>query len=166
LHKLTEENIRNAAEAARRGPPIREDQRFVALREAQAGTPVMVHSPEGGDAFWLVPFLSGEQVCGYARVELDGRTGQISILGAGPEDRGSWIAYSFFVQPPDSFLEEIRKKHTGRSISSPVFSYDRSPTRWAWRLEVGETPEIVEVFITPAGWYEHRLGPEPGLREK
>jgi hypothetical protein len=97
---------------------------------------------------------------------LEGQVTQISALGGGPEDRGSWIPQSFLTKPPDRSLAEIRNKYPEQPLSKPIFSYDRSPVRWAWRLEVGSPPTpAAVVFITPAGWYERGSGPAEGDRE-
>ena len=145
---------------------MQDDGQFAALQDARVDSPVMVRTPEGTPSFWLVPFQVGDQVCGFAVVDLKGEVMQISTLGGGPQDRSSWILHSFFSTPPELYLAEIRQKYPEHQFSEPFFSYDRSPARWAWRLEVGGplTPAAV-VFITPAGWYERRSGSAQGDRE-
>jgi hypothetical protein len=159
LLNVTSETILALAEAARKTSPAREDVQLAALQDAIVGSPVMVCSPTGEPAHWLVPFLVGDLVCGYVNVTLKGQVMQISALGGSPQDRQSWIPLSFVKHPPDEYLAEIRRKYPERQLSTPVFSYDRSPARWAWYLELVSPPMPAKiVLISPAGWYERRSG--------
>lgn len=124
-----------------------------ALRGAMIGNPVLAHSPEGAPAFWLVPLEIKHHACGFARVELSEQVAQVSSFGAGPQDHASWPAVGFFRRPSARVLDEVRAKHVGAPLSEPVFSYDGSPSKWAWRVAVG-TPATSVVYITPGGWYE------------
>jgi hypothetical protein len=164
--RINRQSIQSAADAARKASPEREDRGLAALQKSKVGPPVMVYTPAGGPSYWLVPFIIGDLVCGFANVDLNNQVTQISALGGGPGDRQSWIPLSFFEHPPERFLSEIRDKYAGLKISEPLFSYDSSPAKWAWRLEVGSLPTPVSVaFITFTGWYERRQGPSPSDRE-
>ncbi len=147
------EAIRKAVEIKRAKAPVSKDPLFSAMRDAKIGLPVMVYSPEGKEAFWLVPILMGDSACGFARVELSHNVSQVGIYGSGPEDHASWIDASFFEKPPSGLLDAIRSRYSGMKISEPLLSYDKSPARWAWRIEVEDEVKTV-VFITPGGWYE------------
>lgn len=149
------EAIRRAAEAARKQPPAEDDTKFSSVRNAEVGSPIMVYSPEGKPAFWMVPFLVKGLACGFAYVELSGKVSKFGIFGSAPEDRPSWVDASFFKNPPNALFAEIRAKFSGSIISEPIFSYDTSPARWAWRIEVKNKIRTV-IFITPGGWYERQ----------
>lgn len=145
--------IKKTVEAERQRTPIRSNPMFAAVMHAGIGSPAMVHTPEGKEAFWLVPILVGDSACGFARVELSHKVSQIGIFGSSPEDRPSWIDASFFEKPPSEILAAIRTRYSGLTISEPVLSYDKTPAKWAWRIEIGDKVKTI-VFIAPGGWYE------------
>ena len=145
--------IMKAVEAERKKPSIRNNPMFSAAMGAEIGTPAMVQTPEGKEAFWLVPMLRGAFACGFARVELSHKVSQIGIYGSGPEDYASWIDASFFEKPPSRLLDAIRSRYLWMKISEPILSYDKTPARWAWRIGIEDNVKTI-VFITPGGWYE------------
>lgn len=149
------ETIREAIETARKRSPVADDTKFLALKDSEVGSPAMVYTPEGEPAFWLVPFLVKDSACGFARIELSHKISQIGIFGSSPEDHLSWINATFFEKPPPEILAEIRTRYLGLIISEPVLSYDKSPSKWAWRIEIRKGDKIESIiFITPGGWYE------------
>jgi hypothetical protein len=145
--------IKKAVEAERQKTPIRDNPLFSALIRSKIGSPAMVFTPEGQEAFWLVPMLVGDSACGFARVERSHKVSQIGIFGSGPEDRSSWIQASFFERPPSETLDAIRARYSGLTLSEPVLSYDQIPAKWAWRIEIADRVKTT-VLITPGGWYE------------
>ena len=146
------ETVRQATEAALRQPPVRDDPRFADAREGQVGSPVLARTPERDPAFWLVPLISGGMVCGLARVDLAGRVAQVGVLGAPIEP-------AFFEAPPDDVLGEIRGAHPEATLPVPQLSYDVSPLRWAWRVEIEQCGQVQSVaYVTPGGWYERPAG--------
>jgi len=147
------EAIRKAVEVKRAKAPVSIDPLFSAVRDAKIGSPAMVYTPEGKEAFWLVPILMGDSACGFARVELSHKVSQVGIYGSSPEDYAGWIDASFFEKPPSRLLDAIRSRYSGMNISEPIFSYDKTPAKWAWRIEIGDKLKTI-VFITPWGWYE------------
>ena len=116
------------------------------LRGAEAGPPLLARSPEGTQAFWIVPLEAGTRAPGFARVGLDGRVAQIGRFGAATDA-------AFFEGPPDAVLNEIRAKHPTAPLSQPQLSYDGNPAKWAWLVKVGD-PATDFIFVTPGGWYE------------
>ena len=148
-----QETIKKAVEAERQKAPTRSNPAFSAVMRAEIGSPAMVYTPEGKEAFWLVPILVGESACGFARVERSHKVSQIGIFGSGPEDRPSWIDASFFEKPPSEVLDAVRTRYEGLTISEPVLSYDKTPAKWAWRVAIEDRVKTV-VFISPGGWYE------------
>jgi len=152
---LNPEKIKEIAGRAREQSPLVNDEKFTLLRKAQVGNPAMVYSPEGTSAFWLVPFLSGDLVCGIAQVELSGQVAKIGIFGSAPDDSMSWMNASYFKEPPAEILKKIESVYSRDNVSDPVFSFDRSPSRWAWMLTIkSEGKESFKVFITPGSWYK------------
>ena len=147
------EAIRKAVEVKRSKAPVSKDPLFSAVRDAKIGSPAMVYTPEGKEAFWLVPILMGDSACGFARVELSHKVSQVGIYGSSPEDYAGWIEASFFEKPPSRLLDAVRSRYSGMRISEPILSYDKTPAKWAWRIEIGEKVKTI-VFITPGGWYE------------
>lgn len=141
--------FRRAADRARRREPHRSDDMLAAVLRAAAGDPALVHTPEGMPAYCLVPFTAGKLAAGFARVELDGKVSQLGAFGAGAEDRAAWPPASFFTAPPPHMLQEIQRRHPDADIAAPLLTYDRSPARWAWRVNL----ESGAVFISPGGWY-------------
>lgn len=122
------------------------------LRSAHVGAAALAHTPGGEPAFWLVPFVRDGLACGFARVGLDRRVGQLSQFGSGEADRGAWPPGSFFRQPPAQWLAEIQARHPGEALAEPLLSYDGSPARWAWRIALGDGSRVA--YVTPGGWYE------------
>jgi hypothetical protein len=158
------EAIRRAVAAERAQAPVAIDPHAAALRNARIGTPVLVYAPEGEPAFWLVPLIVGRAACGFARVELNRRVSQLAMFGGHADDRRSWPAAAFFKQPPDAMLAEIRARYPDARLSEPMLSYDGSPARWAWRVDVADGGSAT-VFITPGGWYERNPSPGEPNRE-
>jgi hypothetical protein len=152
------QKIIEAVRGARCQPPYSQEPAFTALRQAATGTPVMVHTPAGEAATWLVPFIVQGMACGYAQVNLQGVVTRIGILGGAATDQAAWIPATYFYQPPEALLAEVRQQYAGAILSEPVFSYDRNPLRWAWRLSIDqEEAAPVEVFIAPDGWFAQPL---------
>lgn len=148
------EQIRATVTAALKSPPARDDPRFDIARGGRVGSPALVYTPDGGLAYWLVPLIVEDLACGLAQVDLTGKVTRLGILGGSPTDRASWIDPGFFRAPPRSVMAEIGAAHEDALVGKPVLSYDASPTRWAWRIEISEEGRVVTVvFVTPGGWY-------------
>lgn len=140
--------------ALKQAAPVLNDPLFAAVRRAKVGSPVLVYAPTGEPAFWLIPFILRDRVCGLAEISLAGQLSRLGILGAAPDDQQSWFDPSFFEEPPASFLAEIAAHYGDTALSAPVLTYDGSPAKWAWRVQVaGSRGADPAIFITPAGWY-------------
>lgn len=152
------EAVRKSVEAARKRPPAADDTSFQYLQRAKVGSPVLVYTPGGEPLFWIVPLLVKTSACGFARVELSHKVTQMGIFGSGPEDQSSWIDATYFRRPSPETLATIQARYADFQMSEPVFSYDTSPSKWAWRIEMREGGEIkFIIFIAPHGWYEKQL---------
>jgi hypothetical protein len=146
--------IRAAARDALGQPPVRDDPLFATARRARVGRPALVRTPEGAPAFWLVPLLVEGLACGLAQVSLGGDVARLAILGGAPDDRGNWVDAAFFERPPPDLVAEVAARYGGETLSAPTLSYDCSPARWAWRIEVGgQGAGATSTFITPGAWY-------------
>lgn len=157
--------IRKIVEAERKRARLIDDKKLSSIKNAEVGSPVLIHTPEGDPSYWLVPLLEKGFACGFVSVQLSGRVSRLGIFGSAPEDSSSWIDASFFEKPPPKMLFEIEAKYLGLTIAEPIFSYDANPSRWAWRVEILDKDEIRSVvFITPGGWYERAL--EQGKSER
>ena len=160
------ERAKKIVASAIRRPPVRDDPQFAAARGAMVGSPALVYTPAGEPAFWLVPLLVEGLVCGFGQVDMASRLTHLGILGASPQDRASWIVPSFFESPSAETLAEIRAKYPGATLSEPILSYDASPSRWAWRLEVRADDGVrAIVFVSPGGWYSRPAGASQPDRE-
>ncbi len=139
--------IRELAERARDDSPSGDD-----LADTRTTEPVLVRDSGGEPAFWLVPFLRDDMAAGFATVTLAGAVQRVGTFGSGRADRNAWIPASYFSRPPEDLMGEIRARYAESTLSDPLFSYDRSPSRWAWRLRV-DPPNGDVIFIAPRGWY-------------
>lgn len=148
------EAIKRAVEAARFMLAV-DDTQFLPIKHAEIGSPSLIYTPAGDPAFWIVPLLVENTACGFARVDISGKVAQIGTFGSGPEDCTSWIDAAFFENPLPEMLSAIRTQHPELEVSEPILSYDASPIKWAWRVEMRKGGEIRSVvFITPHGWYK------------
>ena len=151
--------IQQLADEARRSPPVAGDPRFAALESATTAPAVLVRSPDGSPAFWLVPFVVAGLAHGIARVELTGRVAGVSMLGRP-------VIRSWFQRPPADALAKIRVAHPDARLSEPVLSYDRAPSRWGWMVQVrqpGHPDRAAHIGFN--GWYERPLVPPENGRE-
>ncbi len=82
-------------------------------------------------------------------MEFGGAVTRLDAFGAGAEDRSAWQPASFFTAAPPHMLREIQHRHPEADVTAPLFTYDRSPAHWAWRVKSGSGA----VFISPGGWY-------------
>jgi hypothetical protein len=147
-----EAKVRLAAQRALTQPPVRDDPALGNLQQASVGTPALVRTSEGQPAFWLVPLESGRQACGYVRVELYHKVATVGAFAIGAESRGAWPEADFFHDPPARFIREIRAMHHGATVKSSMLSFDGTPAKWGWRIELSHPPGIV-AFVSPHGWY-------------
>ena len=153
------DTVRRAVETARSYLLAGDDTQFLSVKHAEIGSPSMVYTPEGEPAFWIVPLLIENRACGFARVDMSGKVTQIGTFGSGPKDYVSWIDVAFFENPPSEMLAAIRTQHPELEMSEPILSYDTSPLKWAWRLEMRKEGEIkIIVYVAPHGWYERYPG--------
>lgn len=160
------ETVLNVVEKARKNTPFKGDLNFAKLAHAKLGSPVIVHTPTGEPDYWFVPFVIDKYACGSAHVDLSGKIIRLGIFGGSPNDRNSWIPSEFFYDPPAEFINEIKSKYANAKILSVIFSYDSTPVKWAWVVQlVGRNLGKRIVFITPSGWYEKSLGGLQGTME-
>lgn len=153
--------IASIAIAVRNQLPYRDDPNFAAVRAADVGNPILVRDLAGEPTFWFVPFLTGNLACGFAHIDLSGGIDRLGIYGATAIDHGSWIDASFFEGPPLAFVEEIKSRYPDATLSDPLFSYDKAPTRLAWVVKIKHSDQSeTVVFISGAGWYERPVGEE------
>ncbi len=142
-----------AAKTALKEHSIGDDINFANLRKANARTPIIVKDEKGKDAFWLVPLLNGEKAVGFVRLEKNLKVSQVSIFGASAYDRESWVAASFFERAPSEAIDSIKLRYPDMEMSEPVFSFDKSPTKWGWKITLSNKRKIT-VFVDPSGWHE------------
>ncbi len=127
---------------------------FAALSQAEVGTPALVRSPMGDPVHWLVPLVIKDLACGFVQVDLSGRVTRIGTYGAGPKDHASWFPASFFYAPPPNMLTEVEQRFNTLELTDPILSYEGSPDRMAWRMEVSRVLSTKTViYLTPGGWY-------------
>ena len=148
------QQIRKIVDNERQKNWITSNKSFIHLVNSKVGFPVQMFSTERKSAFYFVPIQKGEFTCGFAILDNTEKLLKIGMLGSSPDDKKSWIHNSFFLKPPQSMVEEIRAKYLDFEISEPIFSYDSSPSKWAWFVKlINRNNQIYHIFITPAGWY-------------
>jgi hypothetical protein len=151
-------NIQNAIKEALIMPPAAKDPALAAIRKSRLGTPVLVVDEAYQPAYWIVPIICDTKVCGFGRVDLAGKVIQLGTMGSGSLDSTSWFEESYFAEPPETTLIDIKAKFKNSTLSDPVLSFDRTPAKWGWRVEifVGDTLERL-AFIGPWGWYDRAV---------
>ena len=118
----------------------------------EVADPVAVRDAADETVLWLVPLLRGDRAAGFVTLTTAGRVQRVGTFGSGPRDSASWIPAAWFAAPQADMLAEVRARYPGSNLSEPVFSFDRVPDRWGWRVRVGP-PAGQTVFIGPRGWY-------------
>ena len=135
-------------------PPFSLDPKFLHLQNAEIGDPVPLFKPERLQESWIVPFLLDGLVCGIALMSLDKVVNRVSVFGFDPLNRARWFSPDYFIKPPEKYHREVRKKYPHRTLSEPLFTYDQTPTRWGWRIQVLRDGFVESyIFINPTGWY-------------
>lgn len=163
---ISEKEIVKRVKEALRNEPVSRDHRFRRFNRAKIGLPRIVYAPSGDPAFWLVPLLQADFACGFARVELSGGVSKLGIFGSAFDDKRSWIANAFFREPPQNALSEIKEKYHNHKLSEPIFSYDKSQDKWAWKINAKSKDGTErDIFIGPNQWYEQPSFTEESDRE-
>ncbi len=145
---------RNAVKEISKGY-IKKDILFQNLINTAPGTPVPVHSPDSGhrQEYWMVPYVSGSTAYGFAVYDSGQKLVRVGVFGAGGST--DHIAAEYFVRPPSGQIEDIKNKYRDFVMAEPVFSYDKTPAKWSWRLELSKGgKETVILYILPESWYE------------
>jgi hypothetical protein len=120
----------------------------------------MVSAPDGTPAYWVVPFVLEERMCGFALIDRNGRVVQIATFGGSPTDSASWPEVAFFERPPAALVSSARSQYPDLRLEDAALSYDGSPSKWGWRIESGVGDGTL-LFVTPAGWYARPPGSVP-----
>ncbi|MCW4005609.1 MAG: hypothetical protein NWF04_03295 [Candidatus Bathyarchaeota archaeon] len=134
-------------------PHILESEQCDSVRSGVLADPVAVHDADGKEAYWLVPMLHSEKACGFAHVNQDLSVSKIATFGSGPKDTASWVDAAFFKQPPPEALKEIRARYPDMELSEPLFSYDKTPDKWGWKITL-KNGDSFNVFVGVFGWYK------------
>jgi len=113
---------------------------------------VLVRDQRNEPGFWLVPLLCNDSVSGFVILTLSGTVQRVGTFGSGTLDRASWFPASYFIQPPAELIRQIMADYPQAKLSEAVFSFDRVPERWGWRVQI-DPPDGDIVFIGAHGWY-------------
>ncbi len=128
---------------------------FENLKNSASAMPVQVYSRDNVPAFWMVPFISGVKSSGFAIFDMEGKLIRTGVFGTGCDNDPGMIDSSYFKRPSSAIMEEIKLKYSQYDISEPVFSYDRTPVKWAWRVILKKNGKRdVTIYILPDNWYE------------
>jgi hypothetical protein len=142
-------------------PPFSVDPKFSHLQYAEIGDPVPLYRPEMTQDSWIVPFVVDKLVCGIALMSLHMEVRRISVFGSRPADRARWFELNYFERPPAKYYEEVLGLHPEQALSKPLLTFDRTPTKWGWRIQITEDGSVFSnVFIGPRGWYERKVRDE------
>ena len=128
---------------------------FARIKDAEPGEPVPMLNADGEQTHWFTPFNLNRRTAGFSIQNLAGKMIIYGLLtpNAGIKEK---IDPGFFLTPPALILDEIKKSYPGFEILSQSFSYDESPQRWGWRINMAKQSQRLTLFVAPDGWYEKR----------
>jgi hypothetical protein len=131
---------------------------FPIISTTLPGIPVPLYNSQKSQKYWLVPLLLGKKVRGLAIFDLSGKLVSHGILSPNVMDEGKLMDKDFFESVPITVLDKIRKQHRGVEFATPFLSYDETPRKWGWLLQVEKENEAPKsIFIGPQGWYEKQV---------
>lgn len=125
--------------------------------DVTTGEPVMVETPEGAPAYWLVPLVAASRAIGFARVDAAGRVAAIGVTCRTPgrvQDcprlvTGLSAAEALAAAP----LEP------GEAASPPRYVHDGPPGREAWLIATRRAGRPHRwIFVTAGGAYARPAG--------
>jgi hypothetical protein len=125
--------------------------------EVGTGTPVLVHTPEGAPAYWLVPLVAAARAIGFARVD---QAGAVAAIGITCRTPGRVEACPRLVTVLSASEALARAKlRPGETARPPRYVHDGPPGREAWLIETerGGRPHRW-IFVTAAGAYDRPAG--------
>lgn len=143
------------------------DPNLKAWKEADIGTPLLVHTTEREPSFWIVPVSLGRRVIGEIEVGLEGSILGHSYFCRDPSDLScpsvvTRITSEEALRQAEDHLKDYREKKV--DISEPLFTHDGPRNRLAWMIEVIEKGEPkTRFFVTPGYVYKKRAGEKSEL---
>jgi len=127
------------------------DHTLKQLRGTATGNPVAMHSPADLPERWLVPYLAGSKACGFAVFDQQKQLIKTGVLSSGT----GGIDSDYFLRPAPRLIEEIKHKYPDGELSTPIFAYDQTPAKWAWRVSISQKGQTKKnIYIMPESWYE------------
>lgn len=135
-------------------PPFSLDSSFLFLQNAKIGDPVPLFNPEYVQDSWIIPFLLDGLICAISQVSLNNKLIRVSVFSSTPTKKERWFSPIFFREPPKQYMTEIKGLFQDYQLSYPLLTYDGSPAKWGWRLQVIDAEKVISnIFIIPSGWY-------------
>jgi len=130
------------------------------LNNTTIGTPFPVYDLHKQQQFWFIPFLLKAKVRGSAIMDMAGKIISHGILTPNIQDEDKLIDKHFFEKVPKKTINEIKHNYKDHTITSQIFSFDRTPQKWGWLicLKKDNSEEPLSIFVGPGGWYERRMG--------
>ena len=129
------------------------------IKDAETGEPMPMLDFNDKQTHWFIPFVLHHKALGFAITNLSGK---IILHGSLTPNAKEKIDLAFFSQLPSHLLADLKKSYQGFNIVSQSFSYDGSPHRWAWRVNLDNGEQKHTLFVSPSGWYEKKEQ-KPGL---
>lgn len=134
---------------------------FPMLSSTTLGDPVPLYDSRRKQSYWLIPFLEDTKVRGLAIVDLKGNLVSHGVLSPNLTDKSLLVDRDFFDSVPQKALEKIKEQYKGYRHSIPFLSYDVSPRKWGWYLELEkEKAQTIQIFIGINGFYEKKNLPD------
>lgn len=100
---------------------------------AAAGDPVPVRAPSGSIHSWMVPFTAGAKLIAWAQLSTSLEPLRFSILAGGrmesAPDAADWL------DARQISAKVAAAAGAGDTLSAPVLTYDRDPSRLVWMVE-------------------------------
>ena len=133
---------------------------FPQLNNTRIGRPVPVFDQNKVQRYWFIPFLLKTKVRGSAIFDVQGKLVTHGVLNPNVQDEDKLLDMHFFEKVPKKTLNEIKHNYKDHTITSQIFSFDRTPQKWGWLicLKKDNSEDLLSIYAGPGGWYEKRMG--------
>ena len=100
------------------------------------GAPLPVHNPNGTVHSWMIPFIAGTKLVAWAQLSRSLDLLRFSLLSDGVEAK-DWL-------DPEQIARRVSAVADEEStLSFPVLTYDRDPSRLVWAVKSSRPGEAI-----------------------